>query len=206
VLLARKVVRVCNQRPTSVCRLPYFFVEELLISSVDLDQTPSEYIRRRSRRHRPSALRVPTVACHVAFWKPIATPKIQSERLDAINKLLNSIYENYGVEFKQGFDETNQLVVLKIEWHSIQVTLRFVLHEEVVSYAIYIHADSAPHSTDDIVAQLKKHLAVITTASCAELLEGQGAFLLEKRGWVDRAGGLIEVSYSASRSFRMAAS
>jgi hypothetical protein len=35
---------------------------------------------------------------------------------------------------------------------------------------------------------------------------GQGAFLLEKRGWVDRAGGLIEVSYSASRSFRMAAS
>jgi|SRR5208282_3753750 len=47
------------------------------------------------------------------------------------------------------------------------------------------------------------HLAERNISSVAF---GQGTDLLEKRGWDDRAGGVIEASYSSSSSFRRAAS
>jgi hypothetical protein len=127
----------------------------------------------RLRRQNPiTKLGPQTLACHVAFWKRIVLPERRSERLGAINKLLESIHEKYDDEFTQGFDEKKTFDTFEMLWHSIPVTLHFMLHEELISYIIYIHVDRVKDSGAGVVGKLKKYFADITTPAvvdCADL-------------------------------------
>jgi hypothetical protein len=79
--------------------------------------------------------------CHIAFWKPFA-PQTDDRprRLTVINNLLDSIHQQYGHTLTQRLDAPGHASVVSIPpWHSMHVTLRFELHNEIVSLAIYIH-------------------------------------------------------------------
>ena len=86
---------------------------------------------------------------HTAFWKPLATTDDRSRRLDVINKLLDLIHQEYGQRYTQRLDAPGHVSVVHFTWHSMDVTVRFELHNEIVSLAIYIHAKGTNH-TDDV--------------------------------------------------------
>lgn len=118
-----------------------------------------------------------TLTCHIAFWKPLAATDDFSKRLDAINNRLKSIHETYGLPFTQRLDSHNLVSVVSIPpWrHSIDVTLRFILHRELVSLTVYIHAGRAAQSSseDGTVNQIIESLAqlhgmVEGNCSCTE--------------------------------------
>jgi hypothetical protein len=122
-------------------------------------------------------LDVSTLTCHIAFWKPLAATDDLSNRLDAINNRLKSIHEAYSLPFTQRLDSHNLVSVVHIPpWrHSIDVTLRFILHSELVSLTVYIHAGrAAPSSSEDsIISQVidslaKLHAMIGGDCSCEE--------------------------------------
>lgn len=103
-----------------------------------------------------------------------------SERLDAINGILSSIHHEYGKSTYRIIElgERNNVSLVKLSWHSIPVTLRFVLHTELVSLTIYIHLDRAPRSPDQnaFVSKLTRCIADITT-----MIDGDSCEHLQRR-------------------------
>ncbi len=97
----------------------------------------------------------PTLICHIAFWKPFA-PQTDDRprRLTVINNLLDSIHQQYGHTLAQRLDAPGHASVVSIPpWHSMEVTLRFELHKEIVSLAIYIRAKRTNDTDNDPVAK-----------------------------------------------------
>ena len=107
------------------------------------------------------------LTCHIGFFLPLAASDELSERLQLINGILKSIYDAYGksTQHIEYLSERNPVSVFTIEWRSIQVTLRFVLHAELVSLIIYIHVcPRSPHIDNyNIISTVIDYFSTITT-------------------------------------------
>jgi hypothetical protein len=121
-----------------------------------------------------------TLTCHIGFFNPLPANVELSERLNAINGILKSIHEDYGTSTVPPADlgVRNPVSVVNMAWRSIPVRLRFVLHTEIVSLAIYLHVGLVPSNGQDHIASIITGYfpnidPTVTTAfvrcSCAEL-------------------------------------
>lgn len=145
------------------------FVEEFPIPLVEPDQ--NEWLSE----HAHVDLDASALTYHLGFFKALAASDELQKRLNAINDILKSIHEAHGIRdahggLRQPFKElrlspTNPISVIAMEWYSMPVRLRFALHTEVVSLAIYIEVPTTTlsDSQDRVVSNIKEYFPDLTT-------------------------------------------